>query len=263
MSTAPRPVSSATPSVLLPPPSPTSPSNNDKENTDPAPLPPPPPLISPLKRRRAFLDPDEALPEELANMHVLEPDEIVPNDSEVEFAPSVTGALSAEAEGITTRENFDKEVEGYLGGLSAPKRAKALMTSSLHSLVLSILLNPKDTSNGTAQFRFWAKQRFHLLSTPEGDLLAHDGKPVAMKENLYDVLAAAHLKSRHGGRDKTFLLIKDVYSCVPKELVSAFVKKCSHCNTSKSHLRHANTAKRLKIDDTPADTPPVAPAAVD
>jgi hypothetical protein len=105
--------------------------------------------------------------------------------------------------GFPTQEQFDGMVDEYLGSLSPKKRAKALLTQQMYDDILQVLLNPTDTKTGSAQFRFWAKKMFKLVSTQVAHIVIHENKPVAVKEQLYDVLVQCHGQANHGGRDKT------------------------------------------------------------
>ena len=105
--------------------------------------------------------------------------------------------------GFPTVESFNGMVDDYLGSLSVKKQAKALLTQQMYNDILTVLLNPTETKIGTAQFRFWAKKMFKLVSTQVAHIVLHENKPVAVKEQLYDVLVQCHGQANHGGRDKT------------------------------------------------------------
>lgn len=98
---------------------------------------------------------------------------------------------------------FNMMVQDYLRNLSPKKREKALLTQKMYDAVLAVLQDPKDTSNRTAQFRFWAKKMFQLTSFGGDHVICHDHKPVAVKEQIYEVLCHCHGQASHGGRDKT------------------------------------------------------------
>jgi hypothetical protein len=105
--------------------------------------------------------------------------------------------------GFPTVAQFNAMVDDYLGSLSVKKQAKALLTQQMYNDILTVLLNPAETKIGTAQFRFWAKKMFKLISTQVAHIVLHENKPVAVKEQLYDVLVQCHGQANHGGRDKT------------------------------------------------------------
>jgi hypothetical protein len=65
-------------------------------------------------------------------------------------------------------------------------------------------------------------------------VVLHDKRPVAIKEQLYEVLCYCHAVARHGGRDKTCATLRLNYSWVPKELTAKFVKACPTCTLKRS-----------------------------
>jgi hypothetical protein len=137
-------------------------------------------------------------------------------------------------QGFPTAAQFNGMLDEYLSSLSPKKQAKALLTQQMYDDILTVLLHPTETKTGSAQFRFWAKKMFKLISTQVAHIVIHDNKPVAVKEQLYDVLVQCHGQASHGGRDKTAAQVRKFYSWVPKELIARFVKGCPSCvrNTS-------------------------------
>jgi hypothetical protein len=109
----------------------------------------------------------------------------------------------ASYQGFPTAAQFNDMVNDYLGSLSVKKQAKALLTQQMYDDILAVLLHPTETKTGSAQFRFWAKKMFKLVSTQVAHIVIHENKPVAVKEQLYDVLVQCHGQANHGGRDKT------------------------------------------------------------
>jgi hypothetical protein len=109
----------------------------------------------------------------------------------------------ASYQGFPTAAQFNAMMDEYLMSLSPKKQAKALLTQQMYDDILTVLLNPTETKTGSAQFRFWAKKMFKLVSTQVAHIVIHENKPVAVKEQLYDVLVQCHGQANHGGRDKT------------------------------------------------------------
>lgn len=107
---------------------------------------------------------------------------------------------------LPTPEEFDKIVQDYLNNLSPKKRDKALVDQKRYQVIQQVLKDPRNTAISTAQFRFWVKKMFQLQPGTVG-LVCHDGKPVAMKEQIYTILVQAHREAQHGGRDKTSALV--------------------------------------------------------
>lgn len=140
----------------------------------------------------------------------------------------------------TSKKDFDDIIRVYLNNLSSKKRDKALVNQEQYELILKVLQEPKNTSVSTAQFRFWVKKMFQLITLRNGQqIVCHDNKPVAMKEQIYDILIWAHRQSHHGGRDKTSALVRRKFSWIPKELVARFVRYCPYCVTRRNG--HLNT----------------------
>ncbi|GAA5905484.1 hypothetical protein JCM8208_004295 [Rhodotorula glutinis] len=147
-------------------------------------------------------------------------------------------------EDLPDRDAFEAGVEEYLEGLHAIKRNKALMTDSLHNLVLAILREPQNTKQGDPQMRFWVRQRFLLVAAPEGDHVVHEGKRVVLRSHLFDAISAAHVAAQHGGRDKTFAEVRKHASYVPKETVVLYIRLCPTCGGKRVTVR----GKRVQGD---------------
>ncbi|KAI9274964.1 hypothetical protein EDC94DRAFT_509315 [Helicostylum pulchrum] len=126
-------------------------------------------------------------------------------------------------------EEFNAIVNDYLQNLSSKKRDKALVDSTRYKLILQVLKDPRNTAISTAQFRFWVKKMFKLVTFEFEEFVCHDNKPVAIRENIYSILVIAHTEAHHGGRDKTSALVRKSYSWIPKELIARFVRHCPFC----------------------------------
>jgi len=156
--------------------------------------------------------------------------------------------------GFPTYEQYLRIEEEYLTSLSDRKQPKALISQALFDKILAVLQNGSEDRASTAQFRFWVRKMFVLVypqtsfytsrhnagggvpqssSAPEPVVL-HDKRPVAIKEQLYEVLCYCHAMARHGGRDKTCATLRLHYSWVPKELTAKFVKTCPTCTLKRS-----------------------------
>lgn len=111
-----------------------------------------------------------------------------------------------------SRITFDQVLADYLLKLSPKKRDKALMNQSRYNTIVSILNDPYNSKLGDSpQFRFWAKKMFRLASDDD-DILTHSGKPVVVRERLFEVLASCHVRAKHGGRDQTCKQLRGLYS---------------------------------------------------
>lgn len=136
---------------------------------------------------------------------------------------------------LPTPEEFDKIVNDYLNNLSPKKRDKALVDQKRYQVIQQVLKDPRNTAISTAQFRFWVKKMFQLQPGTVG-LVCHDGKPVAMKEQIYSILVQAHREAQHGGRDKTSALVS-IHTCKKHALLSSITKtQCIHLGEKKVFL---------------------------
>ncbi|PGH30001.1 hypothetical protein GX50_07248 [[Emmonsia] crescens] len=145
-------------------------------------------------------------------------------------------------EGFPDVVEFDQLVASYVQDLSVKKQDKALIHSRRAKNIKTVLIDPKNTAIESAQFRFWVKKMFKLepndgRTTESKRLICHEGKPVAIREKLFKILTKAHQQCQHGGRDKTSAQVRRVYSWVPKELISRFVKICPTCQVRRGGSR--------------------------
>lgn len=107
---------------------------------------------------------------------------------------------------VPSMEEFQSIINDYLTNLSPKKRDKALVDQSKYMLIRQVLRDPRNTTISTAQFRFWVKKMFKL-EKDSTEIVCHDDKPVATKEQIYTILVSAHRDAKHGGRDKTAALV--------------------------------------------------------
>ena len=148
--------------------------------------------------------------------------------------------------GFPTYEQYQRIEEEYLTSLSERKQPKALISQALFDKIFAVLQNGSEDRASTAQFRFWVRKMF-VLAYPQTSfshnagqtselepVVLHDKRPVAIKEQLYEVLCYCHAVARHGGRDKTCATLRLHYSWVPKELTAKFVKACPTCTLKRS-----------------------------
>lgn len=151
----------------------------------------------------------------------------------------------AEDYGVPSLERCNEVIHEYLQSLSIRKREKALISQAMFDDIWDVLQAPAAKIR-TPQFRFWVRKMFKLSHTVGGDdnphgsgdldvvpVILHEGRPVAVKEQLHDILSFYHVASGHGGRDKTMAEIRDRYSWIPKELVTRYVKACPTCSSKR------------------------------
>ncbi|KAJ5907990.1 hypothetical protein N7495_000672 [Penicillium taxi] len=145
-------------------------------------------------------------------------------------------------DGFPDVKDFDQLMQSYVDDLSVKKQDKALIHAKRARNIKNVLNDPKDTAIESAQFRFWVKKMFKLQTVGMGTddcrkMICHEGKPVAIREKLFKILTKAHQQCQHGGRDKTSAQVRRIYSWVPKELISRFVKICPTCQVRRGGSR--------------------------
>ncbi|KAL5525110.1 hypothetical protein ACEPAF_8979 [Sanghuangporus sanghuang] len=154
-----------------------------------------------------------------------------------------------DVEGMPTRAQWKSIVESYLACLHPSKRHKSLISQEVYKMIFRTLKDPDATRLGTPQFRFWARKMFQLVEAPNNILVVTNaGRPVAIKEHIYDILCMCHSECGHGGRDKTCKVLREYYTWVPKELISNFVKECPTCAPRKLA---ASKSKEKRAETTP------------
>lgn len=73
------------------------------------------------------------------------------------------------------------------------------------------------------------------------DLVFHQDRPVAVRSRIYRIILRAHWITNHAGRDRTWALVQEVCSYIPKRLVYDFVAACPACRVTKSGYYAAHT----------------------
>ena len=148
-----------------------------------------------------------------------------------------------------THAQYKRIEANYIASLSPRKRDKALITQAMFDNIWDVLHDPDTRVVETPQFRFWVRKMF-TLSDPQSTqvftasdssttissvpVVLHENRPVAIREQLYELFVYCHGRSNHGGRDKTCAVIRQHYSWVPKELTAQFVKICPTCTLKRS-----------------------------
>jgi hypothetical protein len=152
--------------------------------------------------------------------------------------------------GFPTYAEYQSAESAYLFSLSHTKRRKALITQEMFDDIWDALHYPY-VRIVDAQFRFWVRKMFTLTNSGHDGtfpVVLHQDKPVAVREQLYEVLCYCHALALHGGRDKTCAAVRRHWSWVPKELIARFVMACPTCTYKKSKQpRRASNAKWHKL----------------
>lgn len=160
---------------------------------------------------------------------------LAPSDDENGDATPTQTVDTADKPGFPTYVQYKGIETAYLESLSPRKRDKALVSQSTFDKIWDVLNQPRAPLY-TSQFRFWVRKMFTLSRIDTKDyvseapvVILHDNRPVAVQEQLYQLFCYCHEESDHGGRDRTFAVIRQHYSWVPKELTAQFVKACPTC----------------------------------
>jgi len=157
--------------------------------------------------------------------------DILPNQQlvQVDMSNGLAPNEPHSADGFPTPPQFEDLLNEYILSLSTKKRDKALIPQKRYDNIFAVLKDPKCTTIESAQFRFWAKKMFRLVLDDNGQgIVCHEGKPVAVREQLYDVLTSAHGQASHGGRDKTSAQVRRYYSWSAESLLM-------HCGPLNDH----------------------------
>ena len=153
-----------------------------------------------------------------------------------------------------TRDEFEELLQKYVEGLAGIKRNKALITREMYNVILMALLEPQNTQNESPQFRHWARKHFTCVentnSPQRTNIVLSDGKPVATRDQLYDIVVAKHIETAHGGRDKTHMAVSEDFAWIPKELITQFLMYCPKCKfrRRKDDMAPRVQKKRVKRD---------------
>ncbi|KAF0407946.1 Nucleolar protein 4 [Gigaspora margarita] len=123
-------------------------------------------------------------------------------------------------------QTFNEIIDKYLQFLSEKKRSKALITEDMANKYLQILKDPKNSSIANSNMRHQVKNNYLSQRIGEIETLIYKGKPVALKERLYYIIAEEHLTVGHGGARNTYIEVSDKYHSVKRCLVDRFVEKC-------------------------------------
>lgn len=66
------------------------------------------------------------------------------------------------------------------------------------------------------------------------NLVFHEDRPVALRSRIYKIILRAHWIANHAGRDRTWAMVREVCSYIPKCLVYDFVAACPTCRVARS-----------------------------
>ncbi|KAI9483438.1 MAG: hypothetical protein EXX96DRAFT_558202 [Benjaminiella poitrasii] len=157
-----------------------------------------------------------------------------------------------------TKEEVNRLIEVFIQSRSRNYRAKVLISADTYKDILQVLRQkPAYCTFGTAKFRFWARKKFaltningkHVVCLKNTDQTI--GKPICVKEEIFDVIKKAHIDCEHKGRDITYENVKRVKSYLPKELCDIIIKNCYFCSTKKTRmtLAHSTSSEEGDLND--------------
>jgi hypothetical protein len=113
-----------------------------------------------------------------------------------------------------SRAAFDQLIADFYESRKPGSRRKAIITREDYDLIIKILKDPEDTSNGTAKDRFWTKNSFYLrdIGTSQNPILqvmtCNEDRIVCPFENLYDVIGKIHGNiQKHAGSKTTYGMV--------------------------------------------------------
>ncbi|KGQ00701.1 hypothetical protein PAAG_12634 [Paracoccidioides lutzii Pb01] len=89
------------------------------------------------------------------------------------------------------------------------------------------VLGPRTAES--PEFQHWCKKMFTLKSINNQLLICREGKPIAIREKLFIILARAHQQCQHGDLHKTSLEVERIYFKIPHNLINEFIKLCPIC----------------------------------
>ena len=76
------------------------------------------------------------------------------------------------------------------------------------------------------------------------NLVFHHDRPVALRSRIYKIILRAHWITNHAGRDRTWAMVREVCSYIPKCLVYEFVAACPACRVARSRQYGMSAAEK-------------------
>ncbi|KAG8731339.1 hypothetical protein FRC11_004461 [Ceratobasidium sp. 423] len=134
----------------------------------------------------------------------------------------MTKSLMKDALSVLLDPSTDELLENYV----PPEKKEDDKDGNRRKMSLAI-----DTTDHTSlEFRAWVKRMFSTVKTSRGeDVLAFDGKPVVVEDDIYETIVICHSQGNHCSTEETAKLVDQEHSWVPRALIEAFVQKCPGC----------------------------------
>lgn len=84
------------------------------------------------------------------------------------------------------------------------------------------------------------------------NLVFHKDRPVALRSRIYKIILRSHWIANHAGRDRTWAMVREVCSYIPKCLVYDFVAACPTCRVARA--RQYEIRRGISRDSSSTDT---------
>ncbi|CAG8706002.1 7834_t:CDS:1, partial [Dentiscutata heterogama] len=148
-------------------------------------------------------------------------------------------------------QTFDDLVKGYIESLAPNKKEKALIDQEKLQRIKEVLLNPMDTTQYIAAFRYWVKKNFKLQKIADSYIVLHiriQNKknnekvkielPVLAVENMYNKFCKIHETiTQHSGQKETWNQISSKWGYCRQDLVEKFVTQYTICATRHTRIQ--------------------------
>jgi hypothetical protein len=140
---------------------------------------------------------------------------------------------------LPTLQEYNIQEADFIASMPPDERASlALIDETMYRDIWAVIHDPLTAQRNPRYppaFLDWVRAAFtaEAVVPPPGTILCHNKRPVARRDNIYEILCVSHLKTLHGGSDKTAALIYSAWSYVPVELVHRFVTICPTCNRAR------------------------------
>ncbi|KAJ1300772.1 hypothetical protein OPQ81_002415 [Rhizoctonia solani] len=153
----------------------------------------------------------------------------------------MTKSLMKDALGVLLDPNTDELLKDYVP--PEKKKDDEKLDGTRRKMSITI-----DTTDHTSlEFRAWAKRMFSTVKTTRGeDVLAFDGKPVVVEDDIYETIVICHSQGNHCSTEETAKLVDQEHSWVPRALIEAFVQKCPGCPLENKTISTTTKPKKRK-----------------